>query len=120
MHEAKIAESLCELYQVAHRRTWSRRFQGIGRGSDGDDQPSIRAMHEGFSEKDAKDFYLVQERGSESKSTCFPEIRLEIDELSVVLAAFSTKILLRPTFSLTLSDICPSVGYPMGRRKSGL
>ena len=69
--------------------------------------------------KRSKTFYGLYQRVSESKSNCFPKRYLKIDAGTVVLVAFSTEIPLRFfPFSLTLTDICPSVGYPM--RKSPL
>ena len=46
---------------------------------------------------------------------------LEKNEVMVLLAAFGNVIRVRPfPFSFALTDICPSVRYPMRRRKSPL
>ena len=67
-HQAVVTESLWKMYQGA---PWTLRFVDIGDVSVVNDQLSIRARRESFSEKPIQNIYHLYGRRSDYQSICF-------------------------------------------------
>ena len=110
-----LTDSLCELFQVS---PWRMRFAGISPVSEPMiKRPLGRGVND-FQKTAEKIFTLYMREDLNRNQNVFLKRYLEIDEWTVVLAAFDRDIRLRSfPVSLALIDICRSVGYSMRLRK---